>query len=176
MRTWLIAFLMTLAAVVGINSGDEPFGIWCKVDGKKTQFTEDPKAGFTPEGGLWFRARFEKAWLSVSLPKARSGLQRLTDTLGLELTYVRDAFSSATKDTFLASASVSNAVVEVTLQRIDATNGIVEGTFSANVPSLSGNSIAHLTGGIIRLKLLGEPSTKGGFQLAPPAVDQSSPQ
>jgi len=150
--TSLLIFIGIIAVRLSSEGADKPFGMSCMIDGKLQMF--DAKAVSTPEGGIELMGHAAPwAFLSIHLPKARVGVQRLADAPGLRLLYTRDASSSDSQNHYSAGADTADTRVEVRLSQVDGPGGIAEGEFSADVGSFPSTGILHISKGQFRLKM-----------------------
>ena len=148
----MLVLLGAFALTVGVAGAEGRFGMWCVIDGKELQLTQDSRAVPTPGGGVSLIAHNGRTWLSISVPKLRTGVQRLPDTPGLALNYSRDILSSNSRSSYSARLNVPDTHLEVTLKRADAKEGIVEGEFSAEASSFPPGAL-RITKGKFSLRI-----------------------
>ena len=74
--------------------------------------------------------------MSIEVPNARMGKQRLGEAQGLRLFFDDPVHSNDLRDHFVASSNTPNTKLEVTLTHLGVDDGIIEGEFSADVSSL----------------------------------------
>jgi hypothetical protein len=97
--------------------------------------------------------------LSISVPKLRTGVQRLSDTPGLALDHIGDVYSSDSRSSYSARSEVPETRLEVTLTR-GGTTGIVEREFSAGTSSSPAGAL-KVTKGRLYLRLADSKDQRG---------------
>ena len=148
----IVVFLGIIEVSLSSAGADKPFGMSCIIGGQREVF--DAKAVSTPEGGIGLIGHAAPwSFLSINLPKARVGVQRLADAPGLRLHYSRDGSSSDSRNHYSAGSDIPGTGVEVTLSRVEGSGGIIEGEFSADVASFPSSGILPISKGQFRLKL-----------------------
>ncbi len=110
----------------------------CRIGGEERGFSRDVKVFIDANDGLilgGFGDVNEGEFLSMHVPRPKSGRFALTDASGISLEYNANLYSSDSKDHYRASSGEAGTILEVTLTRLGRPGERVEGTFSGHVQS-----------------------------------------
>jgi hypothetical protein len=138
-------------AAIGAAELNKPLGVWCRVDGRRLEFTKiDVRR--TTDGGFSLTKHTGGTWLFMTVPKPGPGTYRLEEAPGLKLDFIRDITSSDSRASYAARWDLKGTRFELKLTGLGAEEGIIEGEFSDEASSFPPGMV-RIDQGKFRLKI-----------------------